>query len=533
MKKKLKLLPLIPLTIIIAIMVISYMKANPTPYPNSSTDSEIPSYSEIKLDHEHNYNGDKFLPVMASAAIDFDNDGISELFLAGGENQDDVLYKYSLDGFEPITEIKFNKDNNDVTYGASVVDINNDGRDDLLLARESGGYIYYNNGDSFRSKKINLHLNSKSRPISFALADLNKDGHIDLYVSAYLTRKKMEGQNIFNKEGYGGTSTLLLNDGNDNFSNITESAGMTYTHNTFLGIFVDMDDDLDLDLVVAHDTGTVKTWRNNGDLTFTDVKNPFSDVFGYPMGIGVGDYNNNGKVDFYFSNVGPTAPKFMAKGDLRDDQVFYTELMLMENIGNMQFLDSSKKSLLKDYEFSWGITMADLNLDGRQDILISQNYVDLPFQKIFKLPGRMLLQKKDNTFASVEKKAGVENRKYEIAPLLADFNGDGYLDQIRVNLAGKSRAFISKGGSNKYLKVKIPSRADMLGSKVTVTLSNGKKLYDWHVSGEGLCSDQEHILIFGLGSASKATNVTVLTPTGRTFSKAVNSKNILVNFKGE
>ena len=395
------------------------------------------------------------------------------------------------------------------------------------------GFRYYNTGNSFKAKKIDLHLNEKSRAVSFALADINNDGHIDLYVSAYLTRTKMEGQNIFNKEGYGGSSVLLLNNGDDSFSDITEPAGMTYIHNTFLGIFVDMDDDLDLDLVVAHDTGKVKIWKNNGDLTFTDVQTPFSNVYGYPMGIGAGDYNNNGKIDFYFSNIGPTAPKFLAKGDLTDDQVFYTDLMLMENTGNMTFIDSSRKALLSDYEFSWGITMADLNLDGQQDILISENYVDLPFNEFFKLPGRMLLQKNDQTFASVESETGVENRKYEIAPLLADFNGDGYLDQIRVNLAGKSRAFLSNGGKNKYLRVKLPSTAKMFGSKVTVTLSDGSSLTDWHISGEGLCSDQEHVLTFGLGDSLKATSVSVLMPSGNTLSKEVNSVNELVVFENE
>ena len=131
----------------------------------------------------------------------------------------------------------------------------------------------------------------------------------------------------------------------------------------------------------------------------------------------------------------------------------------------------------------------------------------------------MLLQRQDGTFAAVEKEAGVVNRNYEIAPLLADFNGDGYLDQIRVNLAGKSRAFIAKTGENKFLKVKLPSTAKFLGSKVEVAMIDGSKQYDWHVSGEGLCSDQEHILVFGLGKSKTPSNVTVTLPTGEKITK--------------
>lgn len=527
MKKYLKYILLIPVAIIAVALTISYMKATPNPYPESKPDSEVPGYNEVALNHIHNYNGEEYLPVMGSAAIDVDGDGVSELFLGGGENQDDQLFKYSNGVFNKVSEVSFGKADKDATYGASVVDINNDGKDDLLLARESGGYIYLNNGSSFSVIEFDLHLNQKSRAISYAPADLNSDGLVDLYVSAYLTRKSMEGQNIFNKEDYGGTSVLLLNNGDNTFTDITQSSGLSYVHNTFLGIFADMDDDNDLDLVVAHDTGKVKTWENNGDMTFSESKNPFSEVYGYPIGIGAGDYNNDGRIDFYFSNTGPTAPKFLARGDLREDQVFHTDLMLMENTGNMKFVDSSKKAKLSDYEFSWGITMADLNLDGKQDILISENYVDLPFQKIFKLPGRMLLQRSDGTFAAVEKEAGVVNKNYEIAPLLADFNGDGYLDQIRVNLAGKSRAFISKGGKNKFLKVKLASTASFIGSKVEVEMRDGARLYDWHLSGEGLCSDQEHTLIFGLGTSQIAEKVTITLPGGQIMSKDVGNQKLV------
>lgn len=529
---KFKYLLFIPILIVIAIFGLSYKKANPTPYPDSKPDSAVPTYTEISIPHKHNYNGKKFLPVIGSAAIDINNDGISEVFLGGGENQDDQLYKYTKTGFEAISATPFGKSADDATYGATVADMNNDGRDDLIIARESGGYLCMNNNGKFDCQKLKLNLNEKSRSLSFSLGDINSDGHIDLYVNAYLTRSAMQGQNIF-RQGYGASSVMLLNNGDNTFTDITKKSGLDFVHNAFSGIFVDMDDDFDLDLVVAHDTGRVNIWENNSGLTFTQVKTPYSDVYGYPMGIGAGDYNNDGKIDFYFSNIGPTAPKFLARGDLEKDQVLYTGLMLMENQGNMSFRDSSKKTKLSNYEFSWGVTMADLNLDGLQDILISENYVEFPLEKIFKLPGRMLLQNKDNTFASVESEAGVINENYEIAPLLADFNGDGFLDQIRVNLAGMSKAFISDGNiNNNYLKVKISSTAELFGSKVEVVLDNGESLYDWHISGEGLCSDQEHTLIFGLGKERTAHKINVTLPTGLVIERSITSEQKLIVITG-
>ncbi len=74
--------------------------------------------------------------------------------------------------------------------------------------------------------------------------------------------------------------------------------------------------------------------------------------------------------------------------------------------------------------------------------------------------------------------------------------------------AGKSQAFLSRKGPNNYLKVKLPDVVSSIGASVTVTTSSGDKLHQTFIIGEGLCSDQSHILLFGLG-ADKATNVTV------------------------
>ncbi|WP_161624682.1 FG-GAP repeat domain-containing protein, partial [Winogradskyella psychrotolerans] len=141
--------------------------------------------------------------------------------------------------------------------------------------------------------------------LGFALGDVNKDGTIDIFISNYIRKKQMVGQNNFSKT-YGPISQLLLNNGDNTFKDVTKESGLTYQHNTFMGIFVDIDNDSWLDLVVAHDTGEVRTYQNNGDGTFTVKPNPTTDKYGYPMGIAVGDYNNDGNVDFMFSNTGST-----------------------------------------------------------------------------------------------------------------------------------------------------------------------------------------------------------------------------------
>jgi len=516
MLKKLRIVvPLALLGIAALALGMFYKSANSQPYPRDIDPSQVPTFVEAPLGFANVFDADHSLPVSGSAIIDIDGDGVPELVLGGGRDQADAVFRFVDGAFVDISEATgITKSLPDTTYGMAVIDADGDGDADLFVARDSGVHLYTNDQGVFSATKIEVPFNEKSVPMSIALADLNRDGAVDMFVSNYLKKELMEGQNIFNKEGYGATSLLLLNKGDNTFTDITASAGMEYVHNTFVGVFVDVDGDRELDLVVAHDTGHVKTWKNNGDLTFTDTPNPTTSVYGYPMGIGVGDYNNDGRVDFFFSNTGGTAPRFLASGDLRDDQTFEDRLIFFRNDGDFKFTNVNTETKTADYEFSWGILMNDFNLDGLQDLVISQNYIALPPHKFFRLPGRFLVQKPDHTFVSAEEIAGVVNRNYEVASLNADFNGDGYPDLVRVNLDGPARAFLSQGGDHHYLRVRLPDIPHSLGAVATLVSGSGKTLTEFFIVGEGLASDQTHVLTFGLGDEVEIKSLTVAYSDG-------------------
>jgi hypothetical protein len=514
-RRFLKFLLLIPVGLVAAIVVLSYVKAYRQPYPIDIEEALIPVYSPMSLEFTHQYDSSS-LPIVGSCIIDIDGDGIPELFLGGGKNQGDAMFRFSGGAFESVDNCAgISKSTPDATYGMATIDVDDDGDSDLFVARDSGVALYTNEGGIFTGRLLDIPFDEKSIPVSFALADLNRDGAVDMYVATYLPKSKMEGLNIFNKENYGSNSLLLINNGDNTFADFTDISGLRYTHNTFQGVFVDMDGDLEQDLVVAHDTGQVKTWRNLGDLKFQDMPNPTSDVYGYPMGVAVGDYNNDGRVDFFFSNTGGTAPKFLAKGDLRDDQVFEDRLIFFKNDGEFTFTNVNEETKTANFEFSWGTVFHDLNLDGRQDLIISQNFVDFPLEKMFKLPGRVLIQRPDGTFASTEERSGVVNRRYEITSLVADFNNDGYPDMVRVNLSGPAVAFVHNGGKNHYLKVRLPDKPSSLGAVVTVTTASGSTLTDWLVVGEGLASDQTHVLTFGFGDEESCERIDITYMDGR------------------
>jgi hypothetical protein len=397
------------------------------------------------------------------------------------------------------------------------MDIDNNGYSDLIVARESGIWLHKNNKGIFTTEKLDAPIRDDTTPLSIAIADINRDGYFDMYISGYIRNDLVEGQNIFNQEGYGGTSVMLLNNGDNSFSDITEASGLSFKHNTFQGIFVDIDNDGLEDLVVAHDTGQVRTWKNLGNSTFRSMSNPNSGQSSYPMGIAVSDYNNDGRVDLFFSNVGSTAPDFLVRGDLRDEQILNKKWLMFENKGDFNFTDVAQQRKVADYEFSWGAVFEDFNLDGLDDLVVSENYIGCPPHRFpfLRLPGRFLLQNQDGEFAEVGATAGIDNKYYSISPITADFNQDGAPDLVHINLKDKPRAFLSQRASNNYLKVKLADTVASIGAMVTVTRTDGSKLYKPFISGEGLSSDQSHVLIFGLGGG-KASIVEVNYLSGPT-----------------
>lgn len=516
---------IIIVVVIIGLIVLRKLTWLPSPYQTPKVpDDEIPRFKEVKVDFTHHHDKSKALPFMAGAVFDMRGDGTQYLFVGGGYNQADKLFVFKNDRFQDVTaESGLTKEPNDTTYGAAAIDANRDGLIDLFIARESGLYLYMNENGRFNGKKLEIPFDHKSVPISIAVADLQKRGLVDLFVSCYIKPQFVEGQTIFNKEGYGANSLLLLNNGDNTFRDITKEAGLEYTHNTFQAVFVDLDGNGELDLVVAHDTGQVRTYKNMGNLKFQYMPNPTSDVYSYPMGIAVGDYNDDGRPDLFFSNIGPfywwnmgaSPPNLIVRGDLTKEQYLLRTNIFLRNEGDFKFTDVAKETKTADYEFGWGTVFQDFNNNGRLDIALAQNYVGFPAHWVLKLPCRLLTQLPDRTYAPVEKEAGVENPYYAISPLIADFNGNGSMDLAYINLDGPVRVFMNQGNKNHFLKVVIKNDPVFLGAVVTVVTGSNKRLTGFFVPTQGLCTYQTNTLIFGLGDETVVQSVTVKLTNGQ------------------
>jgi len=195
---------------------------------------------------------------------------------------------------------------------------------------------------------------------------------------------------------------------------------------------------LTVEMVKAKRTTKSVLYRNNGDLTFTDVteKAGVGDI-GWGMGAIVADYNNDGFDDLYVTCVGPNH--------------------LLKNNGNGTFTDVTNTAGVGDPRWSAGASFFDYDNDGKLDLYVA-NYVSFDFNNLpefgkdktcqYKgvavqcgprgLPGdgdSLYHNNGDGTFADVTKKAGVTdpNGYYGMGVIASDFDEDGLIDIFVAN----------------------------------------------------------------------------------------------------
>lgn len=470
------------------------------------------SFTKQELPQKHTFEKSQMSPLVGSALVDIDQNGIDEILVGGAHNQNDVWYEYQNGKMVNITQRLQWQKGEGATYGTAVVDYDQDGDGDVFVARADGVYYYENkSGATFAAgKRIEVFLEEGSVPTGITLGDLNADGNVDMFVSTYLRHDRIEGTTIFNKEAHGTVSRLLLGKGDLIFEDITEGAGLLYRHNTFAGTFSDLDNDGDADLAVAYDTGAARIYRNDGSLRFSLVAGiPWENKYGYPMGIGIGDINNDTLPDVFFSNVGSSLPEFLLRGDLRKDQELLKDWTLYQNQGDMNFTDVTNMLALPEHEFAWGGVLADIDQNGREDLIVSENYVKIPQQRIRPLPGRVFFQDREGNFIPQEKALKIENPHFSLSSLVSDWNQDSVQDIVWVNIDGFSQLYLSSISNERNVdRIKVPYEARFLGSRWEVKWGNGESIHWRYDPSEGIGSSQSSIWSF-LSRAEKPVTVTV------------------------
>jgi hypothetical protein len=352
------------------------------------------------------------------SAIDYNNDGWYDIFF--GDGNEPRLYQNNHGTFTDVTkEVGLPTIMPGINVGI-FADFDNDGYKDLFLGCFTGPSRLYKSvaaGDpQDQSKRRFVDVTSASgiAPkadgdfVTVAAAgDYDRDGKLDLYIGRYLDpRKNLPTTLFYTRNGEG--NSLLHNDGNLHFTDVTERAGIHETGITLGVAWGDYDSDGYQDVYVVNDFGRNALLHNDGDGHFTDVSKETGALdFGYGMSATFGDVDNNGTLDIYVSNVhsgqrwyGQAATLYqyiltsIRQWTIFEDLSTYTEIYqsvgtdwssygdkmvkgntLLLNDGRGHFTDVSEKSRVNPFGWYWSSTMFDYDSDGREDIYAVNGWI--------------------------------------------------------------------------------------------------------------------------------------------------------------
>ncbi|NID09601.1 VCBS repeat-containing protein [Fibrivirga algicola] len=342
--------------------------------------------------------------------------------------------------------------------GVAVGDLNGDGLDDIYFSGNMvPNQLYLNKGNmAFTDVTAAAGVAGREGPwrTGVSMADVNGDGRLDLFL-CYSGSVRPENR----------TPQLLINDGPDaqgvpHFTDQTTQYGLANPSQSTQGTFFDYDRDGDLDLFllnhnpkslpVLDKTSTaalrkqenpeigMRLFRNTGK-RFEDVTSRSglsSSVLSYGLGVGVSDLNADGWPDLYISN----------------DYAVPDYLYL--NNRNGTFRDALKTSVGHTSNFSMGNAVVDVNNDARPDILtLDMLPEDNRRQKLLMAPDNyekyalsvesgfhhqimrnmLHISNGDGTYREIGQLAGMSNTDWSWAPLLADYDNDGWKDLYVTN----------------------------------------------------------------------------------------------------
>ena len=384
-------------------------------------------------------------------------------------------------------------------WGASAADYDQDGDLDLYVAVDALGDRLLQNDGTAHFTDVTAASGIAQPPCgsrSASWGDMDGDGDLDLFVALHrvveLDADPCDGDTI---PPTGNPNSLYENLGGTRFVDRSERlSGPTLLGHSFIGAWHNADGDNDQDIYVVNDFGSwdhpSNLYLNDGDGNFTAL--PATDglelsVCG--MGVGIADVNEDQHPDYVVSNIG--------------------RLHLMLSTGAGSWYDAaSARGLVPDTSrsqyASWGVELVDINNDGRVDVVApfgpTEDRIAAGDSDGRRQPDAIFLQDADGDFTDVALDWGVADTAQGRGQVIADFNGDGWLDIFRRDFReGPTKLWRARCGAESWVSIKLQGHAQGYGARVEIDIGD-RTLTRWHgPTSTGLGSSGPATVHFGLG----------------------------------
>jgi hypothetical protein len=337
-----------------------------------------------------------------SAVADVDRDGCEDVFLAG--SPDAVLYRNRCDGsFVDVTvERGLPRPYPAAASGAVFFDYDNDGWPDLFVSAVRGGNrLFRNVAGHFEDVTASAGIPDGPWSGTIAVADYDRDGFLDVYVARMGDHEKTAPQPNYSATN-GPPNLLLHNQRNGTFTEVAKRAGVDSRGWDLAAVWGDYDTDGWPDLYVGNEFGDNALYRNRGDGTFVErAREAGVTDGGAAMGLAWGDYDADGDLDLFVSNMRansawalfhPDFPTpipwryrllghFTDEVQRRSDQ-FIDRLArgstLLRNDGDGTFTDVSDEAGVRDAQWGWAAVFLDYDNDGALDLYAVNGFLTGP-----------------------------------------------------------------------------------------------------------------------------------------------------------
>jgi predicted nucleotidyltransferase len=473
-----------------------------------------------------------------AALFDYDLDGDVDIFVVNGSRlegfapgQEPRAALYRNEGNWRFAEVAAEAGVDHVGWGmgCTAADYNADGWIDLYLTAYGRAALYRNEGGHFREVGAQAGVDEPGWTTGAAFGDFDLDGDLDLYVAKYLEFDPDHlhegpctwlGIQVFcGPQGLPGSADRYFrNEGPSQgwrFSEASRQVGLIEDEFYGFGVLaLDYDQDADLDLYVANDSGPNLLYRNDGG-RFTEVGTAAGCALSgegraqASMGIAAGDYDLDGDLDLVVTNFS------------HDHNTLY------QNQGDGTFRDLSFATLIgraSIAQLGWGAEFFDWDNDGDEDLFVANGHVypQVDPQEVgttYAQANQLFENQGQGDFIEVSALAGpgLAEVKSSRGMAVGDLDDDGDLDLVVVNIDLRPSLLRNEGGNRRHwLEVKLGQgglNPQAIGARVRL-LAGGR----WHQrelrAGTGYLSQNDQRLHFGLGEETKVERLLVRWPDG-------------------